>query len=515
MPEQQITAVILAATERGGMGDDYFENKTRHLLPLAGKPLIQHLIETVDKCERIGRKHIIIEEKVQENEKIKPCEESYKAIRKFGDRIDKDIKLDGEDPLTQVGTFAAVQEHIDKNDGKEFPLLVLYGDTLVEKEFLKRVVDRYFSEKEEKPRIVWGLIKTERAKSNVYCEKTEDKEDHSDIFGKDIFDCLQYPKKHTPNNCRYLTNTGIMVISKGAWDNIHRLIDTIHRPSPRGLFTFENIIKQALIFENMKTIHDTGIEIVGVVAPEGQWYEANYPWEILALNKIKILDSVKEEEWIKEKEETISIRKDVDWTEEKEKQVGKKIILLQRDVKFTMSNGARIKGPCVLGKNVEIQDYAVIENSYIGDGCKIECHASIHDSTLVKGVKIHHHAVIENAIIMEDSEIYYHSEILHSIVGKKVIIGSNVKTPCRRLGNVDAGGEPLEVTYLSDIGIRKTEKFGAVIGDYAQIGSGTVIHPGRRVGKRSKIHANCDILKNVKPHSHIRNKEITETEEGS
>ena len=41
-----MTAIILAATEMGGMGRDYFENKTRHLLPLANKPLIQHLIET-------------------------------------------------------------------------------------------------------------------------------------------------------------------------------------------------------------------------------------------------------------------------------------------------------------------------------------------------------------------------------------------------------------------------------------------------------------------------------------
>nr|AAU84271.1 glucose-1-phosphate thymidylyltransferase [uncultured archaeon GZfos9C4] len=503
MPEQQLTAIILAATERGGMGDDYFENKTRHLLPLADKPLIQHLIETVGKCTQIGKKHIIIEEKVEENEKIKPCEESYKVIPKFGDRIDKDIELVGEDPLTQVGTFAAVHGYINKNDEKEFPLLVLYGDTLVEEDFLKRVVDRYYLEEEKKSRIVWGLIETERAKSNVYCAKQEGKKDC-------FFDCPQYPKKHTPNNCRYFTNTGIMAISKGAWDKIHRLIDIIHRPSPRGLFTFENIIKQALIFENMKTIPDVGIEIIGVVAPEGQWYEANYPWEILELNKTKILDSVKEEAWIKEKEETISIRKDVDWTEEKEKQVGEKIILVQRNVKFTMLNGARIKGPCVLGKNVEIQDYAVIENSYIGDECKIECHTSVHDSTLVKDVKIHHHAVIENSIIMEHSEIYYHAEILYSIVGKKVQIGSDVKTPCRRLKNV--AGEPAypEVTYLSDIGIRRAWRFGAIIGDYCQIGSGTVIYPGRRVGKRSEIHANCEIVQNVKPHSRIRNKDRAE-----
>jgi hypothetical protein len=86
MREQQITGIILAATEMGGMGDDYFERKTRHLLPIAEKPLlIQHLIETVDNCKQIGEKHIIIEEKVEENGRIKPCEEVYKSV--FGDRV--------------------------------------------------------------------------------------------------------------------------------------------------------------------------------------------------------------------------------------------------------------------------------------------------------------------------------------------------------------------------------------------------------------------------------------------
>ena len=76
MQQRQITVIILAATEMGGMGNDYFENKTRHLLPLANKPLIQHLIETVDKVEGVVKKYtIIIEEKVEENEKKKPCED--------------------------------------------------------------------------------------------------------------------------------------------------------------------------------------------------------------------------------------------------------------------------------------------------------------------------------------------------------------------------------------------------------------------------------------------------------
>ena len=117
------------------MGDDYFENKTRHLLPIADKPLIQHLIETVDEVEGVGKKYtLIIEEKVEENEKRKPCEEVYKWI--FRDRIGKDIELVGQDPITQVGTFEVVRRYIEEDKKEDlFPILVLYGDTLVGKIF--------------------------------------------------------------------------------------------------------------------------------------------------------------------------------------------------------------------------------------------------------------------------------------------------------------------------------------------------------------------------------------------
>ena len=497
MPEQQITAVILAATERGGMGSDYFENKTRHLLPLAGKPLIQHLIETADKCEEIGKKRIIIEEKVEQNEKEKPCEETYKALPEFGKRIGGDIELVGEDSLTQAGTFAAVHEYIDKKDENGFPLLVLYGDTLVEEKFLRRIVGQYYDE-QEPSKIVWGLVESKKEIDKFIM--TKPRGDKNNGFwnigvsedGSDIINLFEYPLLREEGSYDFLHDTGIMIISEDAWNAIHKLIHTIHRPSPLGLFSFTNILKQALVFK------DVNIKIIGVVASEDHWNEANYPWEILALNKIKISDSVK----------------DAVWTGKEEKEIGQKPIFVPAGKGFTMPNGARIKGPCILGKDVKIDDYAIIKNSYIGDDCTIECHASIHDSTLAKGVRIYHHAVIENSIIMEESEVYYHAEILHSIVGKKVLIGSDVKTPCQRLKDmkVDVDGEPAyqDVIYFSAAGIKRTEKFGAIIGDFCQIGSGTVIHPGRMIGKRSKIYSNCEILKNVKPSSNIKNKNMME-----
>ena len=518
----------------GGMGDDYFENKTRHLLPIAGKPLIKHLVETVDSYkDMLNRYVIIIEKKIEGNNKKTPYEEVYNSIFRGRD----DVEFVGEDPLTQIGTFAAVKGYIDnleENVDEKFPLLVLYGDTLVEKEFLKRVINKYkyYREKEEKSWIIWGLIQEEDSKCNVYCSKQNYPKDGKGFFeisGGDIRDCLQHPKTYNLNKYCYLYNTGIMAISRGAWDNIHSIIDNLHRPSPYGLFTFENIIKHALMFKEVKGLPNIGIDIVGIVAPKGQWYGANYPWEILELNKTRIeRNLLKDEEWTGKER----------WTGNEE-EIGQKAFFFPTEVIFTMSNGARIKGPAIVGKNIvgknivgkkiEIQDYAVIKNSYVGDGCTISDYAVIEnsyvgngcnigkhtviiDSTLVEDVKVNHDAVIENSVIMDNSTICYHAEVLHSIIGREVMIGSDVKTPCQRLKNVDGELDYPPVTYFLDIGIKKTERFGAIIGDYCQIGSGTVIHPGRRIGKRSKIYANCEILTNVNPRSRIRNKDITEIE---
>jgi len=308
----------------GGMGDDYFERKTRHLLPIADKPLIQHLIETVDKCKQIGEKHIIIEEKVEENGKIEPCEEVYKSV--FGDRVGDDIKLEGQEPLAQAGTFEAVKEYIEGEDKKEsiYPILVLYGDTLVEEKFLERIVNQYGKENEES-KIVWGLAESKKERGKfVITNYIDINNDFVQIDGDDIRNIFEYP-----------------IIGR------------------EKSYTFLHI---------------------GVVAPEDQWHEANYPWEILELNKTKISDSVKDGEWAREKERSISIQEDTEWTEEKEEEIGQKNILVQDNVKFTMTNGARIKGPCFLGKNIKIRDYAIIENSYIGDGCEIGEHAVILDS---------------------------------------------------------------------------------------------------------------------------------------
>ena len=95
------------------------------LHPIAGKPLLMHLLDSVD---RLG------------------AEKSVVVVGKGRDQVEK--ALNGRDVLIahqaeQKGTAHAVQQAKDALAGYEGAVLILYGDTpFVEPETLKRMLDR-------------------------------------------------------------------------------------------------------------------------------------------------------------------------------------------------------------------------------------------------------------------------------------------------------------------------------------------------------------------------------------
>jgi bifunctional UDP-N-acetylglucosamine pyrophosphorylase/glucosamine-1-phosphate N-acetyltransferase len=115
------SVVILAAGQGTRMRSD--THKVLH--PIAGKPLLMHLLDSVD---RLGADRRVV------------------VVGKGRDQVEK--ALGGRDVLIahqveQKGTAHAVQQARDLLAGYEGAILVLYGDTpFVEPETLKRMLDR-------------------------------------------------------------------------------------------------------------------------------------------------------------------------------------------------------------------------------------------------------------------------------------------------------------------------------------------------------------------------------------
>jgi len=128
---------------------------------------------------------------------------------------------------------------------------------------------------------------------------------------------------------------------------------------------------------------------------------------------------------------------------------------------------AYIAGPCIIGENTEVRHCAFIRgNAFVGDNCVVG------NSTELKNVIIFNNVQVPHYNYVGDSILGYHS---HMGAGS---ITSNVKSD-KTLVKIKVGDTVIET------GIKK---IGAFIGDFVEIGCGSVLNPGTIVGKNSNVY---------------------------
>jgi len=132
-----------------------------------------------------------------------------------------------------------------------------------------------------------------------------------------------------------------------------------------------------------------------------------------------------------------------------------------------IEDGAMIKGPAIIGRNCEIRHNAYIrDNVIIGDGCVVG------NSTEIKNSLLFNKAVAPHFNYIGDSILGYKAH-----VGAGVVL-SNVKSFPGNVA-VEMDGRPF------DTGLRK---FGALLGDGAEIGCNSVLNPGSIIGRGAIIY---------------------------
>jgi UDP-N-acetylglucosamine diphosphorylase / glucose-1-phosphate thymidylyltransferase / UDP-N-acetylgalactosamine diphosphorylase / glucosamine-1-phosphate N-acetyltransferase / galactosamine-1-phosphate N-acetyltransferase len=146
-----------------------------------------------------------------------------------------------------------------------------------------------------------------------------------------------------------------------------------------------------------------------------------------------------------------------------------------------IEQGAMIKGPAWIGENCEIRNGCYIrENVIVGNG------AVLGNSCEFK-----------NSIIFDEAQIPHFNYVGDSIVGHKSHLGAGVI-----LSNVklDHG----EILVAGNNGLIPTglKKFGAIIGDGAEIGCNSVLNPGSLIGRRTILYPGT-LWKGVAPENSI------------
>lgn len=171
-----------------------------------------------------------------------------------------------------------------------------------------------------------------------------------------------------------------------------------------------------------------------------------YPWEILGELKsfiVKLGESLDPEKFEK-RGENIWIAKSA-----------------------TVFDSAYIAGPCIIDEGAEVRHCAFIRGSAI-----IGKNSVVGNSTEVK-----------NALIFDNVQIPHYNYVGDSVLGYKSHMGAGSIT-----SNVKSD-KTLVVLKSADCKIETgLKKFGAMLGDFVEVGCGSVLNPGTVIGKNSNIY---------------------------
>ena len=141
---------------------------------------------------------------------------------------------------------------------------------------------------------------------------------------------------------------------------------------------------------------------------------------------------------------------------------------------------ASITGPVIIDKNAEVRHCAFIRGkAIVGENCVVG------NSTELK-----------NVILFNNVQVPHYNYVGDSILGYKSHMGagsitSNVKSD-KKLVVVKNGDEKIETGL---------KKFGAMIGDYVEVGCGSILNPGTVIGKNSNIYPLSSVREVVAPNS--------------
>ncbi len=146
--------------------------------------------------------------------------------------------------------------------------------------------------------------------------------------------------------------------------------------------------------------------------------------------------------------------------------IGEKVFIGEGTV---IEDGVMIKGPAIIGRNCQIRHNAYLrDNVILGDGCVVGNSSELKNSFLFNQAVAPHFNYVGDSILGHKAHL-----------GAGVVL-SNVKSLPGNV-TVEMDGKPF------DTGLRK---FGALLGDGAEVGCNAVLNPGSILGRGAVIYPN-------------------------
>lgn len=128
---------------------------------------------------------------------------------------------------------------------------------------------------------------------------------------------------------------------------------------------------------------------------------------------------------------------------------------------------AYLGAPCIIGADTEVRHCAFIRGSaLIGDGCMV-------------GNSVE----LKNAVLFDCVQVPHFNYVGDSILGYRSHMGAGSVT-----SNIKSDKSPVEVRVGSEKIRTGLKKFGAMLGDFVEVGCNSVLNPGTVIGRHTNIY---------------------------
>lgn len=165
-------------------------------------------------------------------------------------------------------------------------------------------------------------------------------------------------------------------------------------------------------------------------------------------------------------------------------------------------NYQEIKPNVWVGPGTEIARTAIVEGpAIIGASCQIRHNAYIRQHIICGDLVVIGNATeVKNAILFDGVQIPHFNYVGDSILGFKAHLGAGAI-----LSNFKAQGDEIFLQFNKEKVGSGLRKFGALLGDEAEVGCNAVLFPGTILGPRSIIYPLCPVRGTIPADTIVKN----------
>jgi len=335
---ETLKAVVLAAG-KGVRLWPLTENRSKHMIPIAGKPIVEHVISAIKSA---GMRSLVVVTQYR-SELVK---------KHLGDGSKLGVRIEYVNQPDVSGTANAIHAAQNKIGNQDF--LVAYGDLMVAPRAIERVAETY-RKKGRKPTV--GLVPVSQPELYGIAK----------VSGDFLTEILEKPSpSQSPGN---LANTGIYVLNSVVFDHLQSTLR-----SGRGEFE---------ITDTISSMAKGGTPVVSARIDPSDWQDIGRPWDILSANACLLARSKRRIVGRIERGATVTGQ-----------------VTIEKGA--VIRTGTVIEGPAWVGEDAIIGPLARIRpGTSLGRGSAIGAFCEVKNSIIMDHTKMPHLSYVGDSIIGE------------------------------------------------------------------------------------------------------------------